>query len=138
MEFTENLEEIVEDILNAADENAEDSFFVNGESYASRAARTSGTSSIIKEQHVWPVENNMPQRPRTAFFTPNKLTTARSVLEALAFSKVEPTDVQCLQRKLNGGVVVTVRSITAKENFLRLNSLHINSENYVIQDVDKP
>ena len=43
---------------------------------------------------------------------------------------IDNTEIHCLQRKLNGEVVVTFKTITAKEKFLRLNSLKVNSENY--------
>ena len=43
---------------------------------------------------------------------------------------IDNTEIHCLQRKLNGEVVVTFKTIAAKEKFLRLNSLKVNSENY--------
>ncbi|PFX15801.1 hypothetical protein AWC38_SpisGene19973 [Stylophora pistillata] len=141
---TMNTEGILEDVLSAAQNNSpdENSYMVNGESYALSAARTSGQeyrneNQIQRQEHIFN-ENSMPQRPKTAFFTPDRQTTARSVFDAFANCKVSPTDIQCLQRKLNGKVVVTFKSITAKENLLRLNSLNINSENYALQDIDKP
>lgn len=69
---------------------------------------------------------------------PNKNTSARTVFDAFAECNVSPTDIQCLQRKLNGEVVVTFKSISAKEQFLRLNSLNIDSEPFALQDIDKP
>ncbi|PFX34783.1 Zinc finger CCHC domain-containing protein 3 [Stylophora pistillata] len=142
--YTMNTEGILEDVLSAAQDNSpdENSYMVNGESYALRAARTSGQeyrneNQIQRQEHIFN-ENSMPQRPQTAFFTPDRQTTARSVFDAFANCKVSPTDIQCLQRKLNGEVAVTFKSISAKENFLRLNSLNINSENYALEDIDEP
>ena len=43
---------------------------------------------------------------------------------------IDNTEIHGLQRKLNGEVVVTFKTIAAKEKFLRLNSLKVNSENY--------
>ncbi|PFX21737.1 hypothetical protein AWC38_SpisGene13766 [Stylophora pistillata] len=60
------------------------------------------------------------------------------VLSAAQDNSPDENSYMCLQRKLNGEVVVTYKSITAKENFLRLNSLNINSEKYALQDIDKP
>ena len=80
----------------------------------------------------------MPQRPQSAFFTPSRTTTARSVFDALVNADIDHTEIHCLQRKLNGEVVVTFKTIAAKKKFLRLNSLHVNSENYALQDIDKP
>ena len=89
---------------------------VNGESYALRAARTSGQeyrneNQIQRQEHIFN-ENSMPQRPKTAFFTPDRQTNARSVFDAFANCKVSPTDIQCLQRKLT-------------------------PKNYALQDIDK-
>ena len=80
----------------------------------------------------------MPQWPKSAFFTPTRTTTARSVFDALVNADINHTEIHCLQRKLNGEVVVTFKTIAAKEKFLRLNSLQVNSENYALQDIDKP
>ena len=91
---------------------------------------TTGKSSIL--------ENVMPQRPRTAFFTPNKNTSAKSVFEALEQAEIDPAEIACLQRKMNGEVTVTFKSISAKEQFLRLNSLRVDAERFALQDVDKP
>ena len=79
----------------------------------------------------------MPQRPRTAFFTPNKNTSAKSVFEALEQAEIDPAEITCLQRKMNGEVTVTFKSISAKEQFLRLNSLRVDAEHFALQDVDK-
>ena len=116
----------------------EDRSAVNGESYVSRAART--ISFLERPRPTAPAsnENSMPQRPKSAFFTPNRTTTARSVFDALVNADIDHREIHCLQRKLNGEVVVTFKTIAAKEKFLRLNSLHVNSENYALQDIDKP
>ena len=39
---------------------------------------------------------------------------------------------------MNGEVTVTFKSISAKEKFLQLNSLQVDTENFALQDVDKP
>ena len=106
----------------------EDRSIVDGESYASQTART--ISFGERPRHMVPTsnENSMPQRPKSAFFTPSKTTTARSVFDALVNADIDNTEIHCLQRKLNGEVVVTFKTIAAKEKFLRLNSLQINSE----------
>ena len=107
----------------------EDRSIVDGESYASQTAHT--ISFGEQPRHTAPTsnENSMPQRPKSAFFTPSKTTTARSVFDALVNADIDNTEIHCLQRKLNG---------EAKEKFLRLNSLQINLENYALQDIDKP
>lgn len=116
----------------------EDRSAVNGESYASRAARTISFGERPRPTAPASNENSMPQRPKSAFFTPSRTTTARSVFDALVNADIDHTEIHCLQRKLNGEVVVTFKTIAAKEKFLRLNSLHVNSENYALQDIDKP
>ena len=116
----------------------EDRSVVNGESYASRAARTVSFGERPRPTAPSSNENSMPQRPKSAFFTPSRATTARSVFDALVNADIDHTEIHCLQRKLNGEVVVTFKTIAAKEKFLRLNSLHVNSENYALQDIDKP
>ena len=119
-------------------ENVEDRHIVNGDSYASRAARTASYEYPPHQQRARNSENVMPQRPRTTFFTPSKNTTAKSVFEALEQAEIDATEIACLQRKMNGEVTVTFKSISAKEKFLRLNSLQVDAEHFAIQDVDKP
>ena len=119
-------------------ENVQDHHIVNGESYASRAARTVSYEYPARQQRAVYSENIMPQRPRTAFFTPSKNTTAKSVFEALENAEIDATEIACLQRKMNGEVTVTFKSISAKEKSLWLNSLQVDTENFALQDVDKP
>lgn len=133
-----NTDGLLENLVD--DGTIEDSPIVNGESCASKAARTSGNigNNVPNERGFAFIENNMPRRPRTAFSTPSKSATARSVFDAFSALNTEFTDIQCFQRKLNGEVVVTFKSETAKERFLSFNSLKLGSENYALQDVDKP
>ena len=119
-------------------ENVEERHVVNGDSYASRAARTGSHEYPSRQERVRFSENVMPQRPRTAFFTPSRTTTARSVFEALQNADIDATEISCLQRKMNGEVTVTFKTISAKEKFLRLNSLQVDAEHFALQDVDKP
>ena len=119
-------------------ENVQDRHVVNGELYASRAARTVFYDYPPQQQRALYSENVMPQRPRTAFFTPSKNTTAKSVFEALEKAEIDATEIACLQRKMNGEVTVTFKSISAKEKFLRLNLLQVDAEHFSLQDVDKP
>ena len=119
-------------------ENGEERHVVNGDSYASRAARTVAHEYPSRQERVRFSENVMPQRPRTAFFTPSRTTTARSVFEALQNADIDATEISCLQRKMNGEVTVTFKTISAKEKFLRLNSLQVDAEHFALQDVDKP
>ena len=63
---------------------------------------------------------------------------AKSVFEALELAKIDAAEIACLQRKMNGEVTVTFKSISAKEKFLRLNSLRVDAEHFALQDVDKP
>lgn len=128
----------LEEMLKIDDENVQDRSTVNGDSYASRAARTSDITSETRPPQIRFPENSMPQRPKSTFFMPNKNTSARAVFDAFAECNVSPTDIQCLQRKLNGEVVVTFKSVAAKEQFLRLNSLNIDSEPFALQDIEKP
>ena len=119
-------------------ENVQDHHIVNGESYASRAARTVSYEYPARQQRAVSSENVMPQRPRTALFTPSKNTTAKLVFEALKNAEIDARDIACLQRKMNREVTVTFKSISAKEKFLRLNSLQVDTDNFALQDVDKP
>ena len=118
-------------------ENVQDHHIVNGESYASRAARTVSYEYPARQQRAVSSENVMPQRPRTALFTPSKNTTAKLVFEALKNAEIDARDIACLQRKMNREVTVTFKSISAKEKFLRLNSLQVDTDNFALQDVDK-
>lgn len=117
---------------------------VNGDSYASRAAASARTG-LFSVNNVRETSNqyesfvdNVPKRPRSALFTPSRNTSARSVFAALNNAAISPSQINCLQRKMNGECVVTFKSADAKEKFVRLNSIRINSENYAIQDIDRP
>ena len=118
-------------------ENSEERHVVNGDSYASRAARTVYEYPPRQERARFS-KNVMLQRPRTAFFTPSRSTTAKSVFEALENAEIDASEITCLQRKMNGEVTVTFKTISAKEKFLRLNSLQVDAEHFALQDVDKP
>ena len=60
------------------------------------------------------------------------------MFEALEHAEIDPAEIACLQRKTNGEVTVTFKCISAKEKFLRLNSLRVDAEHFALQDVDKP
>ncbi len=117
---------------------------VNGDSYASRAA-TSARTGLFSGNKARETANdyesfvdNIPKRPRSALFTPSKYTSARSVFAALDNAAISPADINCLQRKMNGECVITFKSEDAKEKFVLMNSIRINSEHYAIQDIDRP
>ena len=105
----------------------------NGDLYMLRAAHTVLFSSPPCRRPTVSLENVMPQRPKTAFFTP-----ARSVFEALTNTDIDASEIHCLQKKLNGEVIITFKSISSEEKLLRLSSLKVDSENLAFQDIDRP
>lgn len=111
---------------------------VDGDTYASRAARTAGPGDNAPQAWRRFLPNDMPKRPRSALFTPSRSTSARSVFDAFKTANIDAAEIQCLQRKMNGEVVVTFNSSAAKEKFVGLNSIWINNDNYAIQDIDRP
>ena len=113
-------------------ENSEDRHVVNGDSYASQAARTVSYEYPPRQERARYSENVMPQRPRTAFFTSSKNTSAKSDFEALEQAEIDPAEIACLQRKRNGEVTITFKSISAKEKFLCLNSLRVDAEHFAL------
>ena len=115
--------------------------FVNGDSFALRAARTAGYACNVPPTESRPSPrggNEMLKRPRSALFTPSCSTSARSVFEALRSIDIESKDIQCLQRKMNGEVVITFKSEAIKEKFLSLSAISIDNQGYAIQDIDRP
>ena len=115
---------------------------VNEESYASKAARTEGLRNNSRETprrrgHMSSVDS-LPNRPRSAFFTPSRHVGARNVFDVLKAADIPANEVACLQKRMNGEVVITFNRTAMKEKFLRLNSLRIGSENYAVQDIDTP
>ena len=56
----------------------------------------------------------------------------------LFLADIDASEIHCLQKKLNGEVIITFRSISSKEKLLRLSSLKVNSENLAVQDIDRP
>ena len=115
---------------------------VNGDSYASRAARTAGHNSSDKPTNsnslTNSAANDTPKRPRTALFTPSRSASARSVFEVLSMAHIDALDIQCMQRNMNSEVVITFKSVDVKEKFLRLNALTIGCYSYATQDIDRP
>ena len=109
---------------------------VDGDTYASRAARTAGPGDNALQPWRRFVPNDMPKRPRSALFTPSRSTSARSVFYAFKAANIHGAEIQCLQRKMNGEIVVTFNSSAAKEKFVGLNSIWIKNDNYAIQDID--
>ena len=115
--------------------------YVNTDSYASRAGITAGRVSSDKPTWRRPTHsaaNDMPKRPRTALFTPSRSTSARSVFEALSMAHIDAWHIQCMQRKMNSGVVITFKSVDVKEKFLRLNALTVGEYSNATQDIDRP
>lgn len=109
---------------------------VNGDSYA---ARTAGLREPPRRQFVHNnASNGIPDRPRSAFFTPSRFTSARSVFDALKLANIESHEIACMQRRMNSEVVITFKNPSTKEKFLRLNSLKVGSENFAVQDIDRP
>ena len=107
------------------------------DSYASRAARTSGQKSA-RNQNMNNANNKLLGRPCTAFFTANNSTNESSVFEALDKAKINERDILCLHRRQGGEVQITFRTRALKENFLALNSISIDNGIYALQDVDRP
>ena len=105
--------------------------------YASRAARTSGPKKETVVSTI-DLDNKLPGRPCTAFFTPNLTASPKSVFEALDNGDISDKDVLCLHRRQGGEIQTTFRTEVLKEKFLRLNSITIDNENFALQDVDKP
>ena len=109
---------------------------VNGDSYAAR------TAGLREPPRSFSVHNNaaneLPDRPRSAFFTPSRSTSARSVFDALRLAEIESQEVACMQRRMNGEVIITFKRPSSKDKFLRLNALKIGTDNYAIQDIDRP
>ena len=89
---------------------------VNGDLYASRAARTARKLRCL----------------------PLRSTSARSVFEVFRCSNSNLTDIQCLQREMDSEVVVTFKTLAVIKRFLRLNSITIDSENNAVQDINRP
>ena len=127
--------------LNLSEENAPESVgdlkCATEESNASRAARTGGPARR-SHQKVDTVNNKLPGRPCTAFFTPTVDTSASSVFEAPDKAKISYKDILCLHRGQGGEVQITFRTKILKEKFIALNSIKINEGNYALQDVDRP
>ena len=109
---------------------------VNGDSYAAR------TTGLREPPRRFSVHNNaaneLPGRPRSAFFTPSRFTSARSVFDSLRFAEIESQELTCMQRRMNGEVIITFKHPSSKEKFLRLNALKMGANNYAIQDIDRP
>ena len=49
-----------------------------------------------------------------------------------------PRDIVCMQRRMNGEVVITFKHPETKEKFLRMNSLSVDGNSFAVQDIDRP
>lgn len=66
----------LDEMSRIGNENVQDRSTVNGDPYASRAARTSSITTETRPPQIQFPENSMPQKPKSAFFMPNKNTSA--------------------------------------------------------------
>ena len=83
-------------------------------------------------------DNDVPDRPCTAFVNPRARLPANVFIDALNSAKVDPQSISCIQRQTNGEVVLTFRSAEHRESFLRLNTLEIQGKPFAVQDIDRP
>lgn len=83
-------------------------------------------------------DNDVPDRPCTAFVNPRARLPANVFIDALNSAKVDPQSISCIQRQTNGEVVLTFRSAEHRESFLRLNTLEIQGQPFALQDIDRP
>ena len=121
------------------DDNSGSRNRVNGDSYASRAAKVASSAENFRgTPNNTSGSNEVPKRPRSAWFAPSRTTSARSVFSSLKDAGISDNDVTCMQRKLNGEIVVTFSSAGAKERFLKLSALKIDDQVCAVQDIDRP
>jgi len=117
---------------------------VRGAETPNKSVPVQSFSSVVSEKNVSSVpvvvrdENALPNRPLTAFFTPQVRLPASDVFTALREANVDSSDVSCLQRTSNGQVVLTFRRAECKEQFLRKSVLKVGNTPYALQDVDRP
>lgn len=83
-------------------------------------------------------DNDVPDRPCTAFVNPRARLPANVFIDALNSAKVDPQSISCIQRETNGEVLLTFRSAEHRESFLRLNTLEIQGKPFAVQDIDRP
>lgn len=83
-------------------------------------------------------ENEIPQRPCTAFVNPQTRLSATDVFEALKLSDVDPKQISCIQRQSNGEIQLTFRNAKQRELFLKKNVIQIRGQPFALQDVDRP
>lgn len=83
-------------------------------------------------------ENNLPNRPLTAFLNPRGRILSGEVFKALREAGIDVSNVSCIQRNSSGEIVLTFRKDQFKEQFLRQNVLNLRGAPFVLQDVDKP
>ena len=106
------------------------------DSYAPRAAQTVGPN--IPVNSVRPEQNELPNRPCSAVFTPRDFTPAHAIFEALDRLDMPLDSIKCLQRRQNGEVLITFKTQKLNETFVRQSTLTVDNETSTIQDVDKP
>ena len=83
-------------------------------------------------------ENEVPQRPCTAFVNQRTRLSATNVFEALKLSDVDPKQISCIQRQSNGEIQLTFRNVKQRVLFLKKNVIQIRGQPFALQDVDRP
>ncbi len=105
-------------------------------SYAS-AAKAAAPEREFPVSYVPDEQNEVPERPCTAFVNPRTRIPARDFFEALNNAEIDSNHLSCIQRLSSGEVLLTFRSPEFRDQFLRRNVLEIKGQPFALQDVDK-
>ena len=123
------------DHVPVIDEVSSDNPVANPEVSYAEATRPAQPVNDVKVSV--PTDNDVPDRPCTAFVNPRARLPANVFIDALNSAKVDPQSISCIQRQTNGEVVLTFRSAEHRENFLRLNTLEIQGQPFALQDSER-
>ena len=83
-------------------------------------------------------ENNIPERPLTAFFRPRSFLPAEDVFSALSEAGIDGSNISCIQRQSSGDILLTFRQKSFKDDFLKKSFLSVRGSPFALQDVDRP
>ena len=95
--------------------------------YSVAPRRRSYLSSFEREH--FDVLNVMPDCPASAYFTlPDSSVTTKQIFDSLVRDGFPPTSVRCLQRSLNGSVVLTFTKEEIRNKFLQQSSVFVGNQ----------
>ena len=116
----------------SASENSSGSRATGSYAEATRGERREDHDQVVD------LDNNIPERPLTAFFRPRSFLPAEDVFSALSEAGIDGSNISCIQRQSSGDILLTFRQKSFKDDFLKKSFLSVRGSPFALKDVDRP